>query len=235
LDDDDDKFVREGCVLDAKEMALRREGSLKMAALLTEASSCDSLQCVLGLEDKIRAQKLKLRQERHTRNLVCAAKQPGIAVVGTHPVPTQKKKKSKQRACCALIVEGLCLDFSPKVTLDEARDACRQLRDRYDIDTPTFFVGRKCKTVGSVAFCRGAASSLFHGNVLYFAPVTKSRAREHCHENQGKLLVSPKKNWKVQLTQEAKEVALGELEGYKQFSLLLGSALGVSPNDGTVR
>ncbi len=225
-------LVRHGCVLDAKELELRRQESLGMADLLRRAAACDTLACVLRLEDSIRAEKLKSRQARHTRNLACAAKQPGIAVVGTRkvtpPPPAPSKKKVPELSCCALIVEGLCLDFSRKLGLNEARDACQSLKDQYDIDTRTFFTGQKCKREGSIALCRQAASSSFYGNVLYFAPMSESRAREHCHENQGKFIVNTAKNWKSELTEDAHEVALGEIEGYKQFTWLLGSALGLT-------
>lgn len=45
-------------------------------------------------------------------------------------------------SCCALIVEGMCLDYAPDVTQAEASDACEQLRDRYDIDQKAYFVGQ---------------------------------------------------------------------------------------------
>lgn len=51
-----------------------------------------NLSFLWQLEDEIRVLKQKLRRERHDRNLACAAKQPGIAVVGTRP---EVKKSTK--------------------------------------------------------------------------------------------------------------------------------------------
>lgn len=43
--------------------------------------------------------------------------------------------------------------------------------------------------------------------------MTKSRAREHCRENDGRLSLTRARNWKAALSSEAREVALGEVEG----------------------
>ncbi len=126
--------VRQGC-MDLSEVELRRRESSALAGLLRESSTCKTLECVLKTERAIKKLKQTSREERHKRNLKCASKQPGIAVVGT------KKGEKKESLVCALHAEGICLDIDKKLTRDEAEQSCDALRDRYDVPRGAFREG----------------------------------------------------------------------------------------------
>jgi hypothetical protein len=71
------------------------------------------------------------------------------------------------------------------------------------------------------------------GSIVFFAPMTLSRASQHCEDVHGRFRASKEKSWTEGFKREAKEVAWGELESYKAFAALLAKSVGMGSDNST--
>ncbi len=71
------------------------------------------------------------------------------------------------------------------------------------------------------------------GSIVFFAPMSVARAKQHCVDAHGMFRASKEKSWTADFRREAKEVAWGELESYKAFAALLARSVGMGGANAT--
>lgn len=226
---------------------MRQKENDAMFKAVHAAGKCKDFACTMVTEKAVKTLRAKIRDAREARSLKCMAKVPGVAVARTQDAPSNygvskrggRKQKQQQHAsatlvsestmCCVVRDEGLCVDFSPDLSLAEARTACRLLCDSYDFNVEqAFFQHKKCSRRGAVGYCEGAVSMKEQGDVTFFAPMDAEEARQHCRQVGGRYFSGfghKKQQGDAGVLKTAEDVAALEAEGYKAFAALLEGAV----------